>query len=118
MPREINSEIDDYAKKLLKLIPSEMIAAYVVVAGLIPEGNYIWLWGTTIILLILITPYLRRFQNVINPLHYAVSSISFGVWIFAIGGPFASMDWYESWMGSVVLIIWTLIPPLLFKKPE
>lgn len=118
MPRAINVQTDDYAKILLKLIPSEIIAAYVTVAGLIPAGNTIWLWGITAVLLILVTPYLRKFQEVTDPLHYAVSSISFVVWVFAIGGPFSTMSWYQSWMGSIVLILWTLIPPLFFKIPE
>ncbi len=118
MPRAINVETDDYAKILLKLIPSEIIAAYVTVAGLIPGGNTMWLWGITVVLLILVTPYLRKFQGVTSPLHYAVSSISFVVWVFAIGGPFVTMSWYQSWMGSIVLILWTLIPPLFFKIPE
>lgn len=118
MPRAINVEKDDYAKKLLKLIPSEIIAAYITIVGLIPGGNTVWLWGITIVLLILVTPYLRNFQEVTNPLQYAISSISFIVWVFAMGGPFATMSWYQSWMGSIVLILWTLIPPLLFKIPE
>lgn len=118
MPRVINVETDDYAKRLLKLIPSEIIAAYVTVAGLIPEGNSMWLWGITAVLFILITPYLRNFQGVTSPLHYAVSSISFVVWVFAIGGPFATMSGYQSWMGSIVLILWTLVPPLFFKMPD
>jgi len=117
VPREINLEADDYNKKLLKLIPSEIIAAYITVAGLIPDRNNIWLWGITIVLLVLVTPYLRSFQGVKKPLHYAVSSISFIVWVFAIGGPFAATGWYESWMGSVALILWTLVPPLFFGKP-
>ena len=116
MPRSINKEKDDTLKKLLKFIPSEIVGAFIVVNGIIPPGNTIWEWGMVLFLLILVPIYLWKLQGVNDRIHLSVSSISFLVWVFAIGGPFTTFLWYQSWMGSIILALWTLIPPLVLMK--
>lgn len=36
-----------------------------------------------------------------------ISTIAFVVWVFAIGGPFASLDWYKPVYGGIALILVT-----------
>ncbi|MEM9091274.1 MAG: hypothetical protein AAGC93_21350, partial [Cyanobacteria bacterium P01_F01_bin.53] len=38
---------------------------------------------------------------------------SFFVWVFAIGGPFAEFAFYEPLYGSLLLLIYTSLIPLL-----
>ena len=119
MSREIR-ETQNYKDRLLKLIPSEIIAAYMVISGIIPEDSA--QWGTlitSVILLILVPLYLRRTQNVQSTSQLIVTTISFAVWVYTIGGPFKAWGLYQPWIGSVILVLWTLTMPLVVNpKPQ
>ena len=53
MAREVKIN-QDYKSKLLKLIPSEIVAAYLVIEGIIPEERkYLGTLAVSIVLLIL-----------------------------------------------------------------
>jgi hypothetical protein len=117
MAREIR-EVQDYQDRLLKLIPSEIVGAYMVLQGVIPadQGK----WATTIVsgVLFLLTPlYLNRLQHVQRVSQLLVTAVSFAVWVYSLGGPFQYWGIYQAWLGSVVLILWTLIVPL-FINPQ
>jgi hypothetical protein len=43
----------------------------------------------------------------------ALSTAAFGVWVFALGGAFASLPWYEPFIGSLALVIFTFFAPLI-----
>jgi hypothetical protein len=48
-----------------------------------------------------------------------VSTLSLVVWIYALGqGPFRFMraPWWEPWYGSVLLALWTLVPPMFLTR--
>jgi hypothetical protein len=112
MVRQIKPD-QNYRDKLLKLIPSEIVAAYMVVIGIIPKDYA--KWGTLIVslLLLILTPfYLKKLQNVTNNMQIAFCSLSFVVWVYSLGGPFMYWHVYEPWIASIVLIIWTLLVPL------
>jgi hypothetical protein len=47
----------------------------------------------------------------------AISTLAFGVWVFALGGPFNFQAWYSPLYGSLLLIAFTLIVPLI-NPPE
>lgn len=119
MPREIK-EAQNYKDRLLKLIPSEIVAAYMVLAGIIPLTSA--KWGTlivSIILLILVPLYLWKIHNVTRCSQITVTTISFVVWVYSLGGPFQYWNVYKAWIGSIVLVLWTLIVPLVINpKPQ
>ena len=113
MAREIRVD-QNYKDRLLKLIPSEIVAAYMVLAGIIPKDSA--KWGTlvvSIVLLILVPFYLWKIQNVKITSQILVTAISFVVWLYSLGGPFEAWGFYESWIGSAILILWTLIIPIV-----
>jgi hypothetical protein len=113
MAREIK-DVQNYQDRLLKLIPSEIVGAYMVLQGIIPAAQA--KWGTTVISLILmiLTPfYLNRIQNVKRLAQLIVTTISFAVWVYSLGGPFQLWGLYQSWIGSTVLIIWTITVPMI-----
>jgi hypothetical protein len=37
-----------------------------------------------------------------------LASIAFPVWVFAIGGPFKCLHWYESWIAAITLAFTTV----------
>jgi hypothetical protein len=115
MARQIKRD-QTYRDKLLKLIPSEIVAAYMVLIGIIPE--HYAKWGTLVvsIILLILTPfYLKKLEKVANNVQVLFCSLSFVVWVYSLGGlggPFRHWHMYQPWIGSVVLILWTLIVPL------
>lgn len=114
---------DDYKDKLLKQIPAEAIAAYLTLDGVIrssAHGSAIaaWLWVAFFVGLTGTPLYLWRLQSVTSPVQLSVSTVSFALWVFALGGAFARYSWYNSWYASVVLVSFTfLVPALLGKSP-
>ena len=113
MAREIRKD-QNYRDRLLKLIPSEIVAAYMVLAGIIPEDKA--KWGTlivSIVLLVLVPFYLWKMQNVQRNSQVIFTMISFVVWLYSLGGPFEVWGLYEAWIGSIILVLWTLIIPLV-----
>ena len=117
MARQIKPE-NPYQTKLLKLIPSEIIAAYLIIAGFIPAGyvhSKVLLTIITAVLLILVPLYLIRLQGVKGPFQIVFTSLSFLVWVYSIGGPFVFYGIHEAVIGSSILVIWTLLIPLVIK---
>jgi hypothetical protein len=102
--------------KLYKLIPSEIVAAYLAIQGVIPAAQE--KWGLIIIslLLLIITPfYLRIVQKVQNNWQIVFSCLSFIVWLYCLGGPFKYLGIHLAWFSSVILILWTTFVPQFFK---
>ena len=114
MAREVKTD-QDYKSKLLKLIPSEIIAAYILIWGIIP-ADYKY-WGSLItaaIMLVLIPFYLRRLYDVKRLGQIIYIMIAFVIWIYTLGEPFRQWGIWQEWIGSVLLILYTLTIPLFY----
>jgi hypothetical protein len=121
MGRAIRREDNSFLKALLKLMPSEVVAVFIFVQGILPPALVPHLVVSGI--LVAMTPlYLRFAMGVRSCTQLLVSTVSMAVWIYALGqGPvrFLPPPYYEPWYGSVVLALWTLIPPmLLYQRRE
>ncbi len=115
MARQIKTT-EEYLGKLLKLIPSEIIAAYMAIQGFIPEDKTKWGLTAIAVVLLIITPlYLRFVQKVAKTTQIFVSTISFVIWVYAIGGPFVLWNIHEAWIASAILLLWTAFIPQFFK---
>ena len=118
MAREVKVN-QDYKSKLLKLIPSEIVAAYVVIEGIIPdERKYIGTLVVSMILLALVPLYLRNIYRVRRLGQNIFVMIAFVVWIYSLGGPFKYWNIWEAWIGSSLLILYTLAIPLFYRPGE
>jgi len=129
-PPPDSKNTDSYFEKLIKYIPADIVAAYVAIAGILQENNNqpLWLtWGVFGTLLAL-TPLYVCFVKTAPAgflsskcFHWVTSCLAFTVWVFALGGPFATLSFYHSYYGSVALILTTLIIPVLegqfYKTP-
>lgn len=109
---------DDYVDRLLKYIPAESVALYLTLQGIIlsgAEGPSLdqWLWIIFAIGLVGTPMYLWRVVKVGKKGQLVVSTAAFGVWVFALGGAFASMSWYEPFIGSLALVVFTFFVPLI-----
>ncbi|KPL13711.1 MAG: hypothetical protein AMS23_00660 [Bacteroides sp. SM1_62] len=114
MAREVKTD-QDYKTKLLKLIPSEIVAAYILIVGIIP-ADYKY-WGTLItavIMLVLIPFYLRRLYDVKRLGQIIYIMIAFIIWIYTLGEPFRQWGIWQEWIGSALLVLYTLTIPLFY----
>ena len=117
MAREV-AQTNHYKDRLLKLIPSEIVAAYLVIEGIIPSGathGALVSLIAALVLLILIPFYLRKTMAVKRTGQILLTMVSFVIWIYSLGGPFAHYDIHVGYVGSVLLVLWTLVMPLVYK---
>lgn len=126
MTRTIN-RADDYLSRVLKHIPSEIVMAYIAIEGVL-RSSYnpnVWaerqtllklLWAVTAVLTILTPFWLWRVMRVRRRTQIFISTLSVPVWLFALGGPFALLDWYEPAFGAIVLPLYTLIVPIISRS--
>jgi hypothetical protein len=118
MARTVKTE-DPLVSVVVKYIPTEIVGAFLAVQGLIvglsgPLGQ----WTMIIVsgaLLVLTPLYLAFVQGVRQAGQLIVTTISFVVWLYTLQGPFKDWGIYDATIGSVVLILWTLIIPVIAK---
>ena len=114
--------IDTYFDKLIKYIPADIVAAWTAVTGLIAsatgdEPQDTLLWIAFVFGLVLTAAWTFRQTSVPDKppavTQIVISTIAFGVWVFALGGPFTFTGWYSPLYGSLLLIGYTLAVPLV-----
>ena len=115
---------DRYKDRLVKLIPSEVVAVYLFISGLVaatdqtqvPQGPLLTL--VFLVLLALTWPYLSRIAGVSNRTQLAISTVAFAVWVFSLGGPFPYLMGqlglrYHPIYGGILLPLYTFAVPIL-----
>lgn len=44
-----------------------------------------------------------------------ISAVSFLIWLYALGGVFATLPFYKAYIGSLAIVAWTFIVPRIYK---
>jgi hypothetical protein len=124
--------VDSFAARVVKYIPADVVAAWITVNSLIKptptnsttdQTDYPVLFGVFavfVVLTVLWTWQTTKEPNMpVAKRQILVSTISFIVWVFAIGGPFQYFGAVSArpYLGGIVLIIWTLVAGLI-APPE
>ena len=115
---------DSYFEKLLLYIPADIVAGYTALAGIIggqANNTPLWLNWTVFGVLLVLTPCYVCYKKTNPPgfttgktFHWMTACLAFTAWVFALGGPFAAtFSWYQPYLGSIVLILITLIIPVM-----
>jgi hypothetical protein len=109
---------DGYFDRLFKYIPAELVAGYIFVLGVVKQltdaGEIrIFQWSLFGVFCILTPLYLWRVQKVLKLQQHIISLLSFVVWVFALGGPFAMCRWYNPVYGAILLPVFTLIVAII-----
>ncbi len=112
---------DDYLTKLVKYIPSEVVALYITLYGIASaakeEISFTFIsWLIFVIGILGTALYLWRVAKVSDWLQLIVSTIAFVVWVFALGGPFSSLSWYHPIYGALLLPVYTFFIPIIVGK--
>jgi hypothetical protein len=114
---------DDYLTKLIKYVPVEVLAAYLLMAGVIDSNVTgkrdlsIWLGGLLVGVLLLSVPYVRQVLKVVRWSQIGMSLVGLTVYIFALGGWFATTTWYHQWYASIVVPVFALLIAILKLPP-
>lgn len=112
---------DSYFEKLVRYIPADILAAYVAITGITASVSPpLWLGWAVFGALLALTPlyvcYVKTAPKGFvssKTFHWVTACLAFSAWVFAMGGPFATFAWYQPYLGSVVLILTTLVIPVL-----
>lgn len=111
-----------YSDSLIKLIPSEFIAAYLaihntVISTELPEEKIHYVLLVCSAILLLCQPfYLNKTLKVSNISQIVVSCICFVVWAISLGGILDFYEWYVPVYSTLAIILWTMVSPLLVSK--
>lgn len=126
--------VDTFAGRVVKYIPADVVAAWVTVSSLLapsPAGgaaagsaapaapDYTTLWVVFVVFVLLTAFWTWRTTQTpgapIAKTQILISTVSFAVWVFGLGGPFNSLAFVsrQPAIGGVVLIIWTLVAGLI-----
>lgn len=103
---------DDYTARLVKYVPSEVIAVYLTIGGILASGDPAWYWEAAVFgLLLALTPvYLFRVEGVTKRKQLFLSTACFLVWAISLGrAPFAGLD---PILGAVLLPLFTFTLPM------
>jgi ACR3 family arsenite efflux pump ArsB len=113
-----NAKPEEYLGRLVKYIPAEIVAIYLAATGFVPavdESRQTWLWIIFAACAVLTPIYFylatRDKEKGNRPLviQVVLATVAFPVWVFAVGGPFAALAWYKSYVASIILIFVTSI---------
>jgi len=123
------SEVDGYFDRLVKYIPSDVVGAWVVASGVVraskdtpsqPGNTTLWvMFGVGVVLTAVWTWAQTAQADRPKPvLQTVLSTGAFGVWAYALGGPFPLWiaGLYRPVTGSLLLVAYTLIVAKIVPK--
>lgn len=125
MPREVNNT-QPYLDKAVKLVPTEIVGAYMVLVGVV-GGNIASTAAPTDQLtkilvcvifgvLLVATPLYQIFiSKVTNKVQIVITTIAFVLWVYNLGGPFSVLGIYEPKIAAALLTLWSLVIPLVVR---
>ena len=113
-----NYQTDDYLTRLLKFVPLEVLGTYLFAEGLVRPNTdgaeqRTWLLCLLVAAVAVSVPYSRLVLGVVRPAQLVAGAVGLLVYIFATGGWFTTLTWYEQWQGSFALGVFALLVTIL-----
>lgn len=116
----------DYAAAVSKLIPGEVVAAYLACKSVLVAGGDAGVslgWWIVVTLACLAAVVLLRAwatsdgKAAVPPEWPAVvlAATSFLIWVYSFGDVFVRFGWWSQVGSGVILILWTLLAPAILK---
>ena len=108
----------EYLEKVAKIVPSEIIAGYLALVGLVPsiglgesveKGFY---YGIFILCVILTPIYFKAQSDKTKPtptIHIILSTVAFVIWAYSTTGDKIVHDFFNAAIASIVLAAFSLI---------
>ena len=114
MSRTIDSHTP-YMDRVAQLIPAEVVAAHLTIQGLVYNQiriRDVAIEISAVVLLVLLPFYLRRL-GVTTMKQIILTMGSFIAWVLAVSLPVHQRFGLEPLWGSIILILWTAVIPVL-----
>jgi hypothetical protein len=114
---------DDYITKLLKYIPIEILGAYLFMQTVVDtnvttsHAHAIWLLCLLIGAGVLTVAYDRWVLSILRATQLLMSVLAFAVYVFAMGGWFATTGWYHQWYGSIAVPTFVVLVGIIPIRP-
>jgi len=108
-------DIKHWMDRLIRLIPSEIVAIYL--AGRGYATSWLGIWSVICLGLVVIL----RIWGTQEPgkkvqwVTVVVSSISFVIWVFAMGGQFLNITLPDPGIASAAVLVWTVVVPIFYQ---
>jgi apolipoprotein N-acyltransferase len=110
---------DKYLARLIKLIPAEVVALYLVGYGLIPSEHPYAALGWTVlgVLAVVVVRATATRDEAGRPQWLAVGAAvgSFVIWVYSLGHVFDAFGIYVPFVGSLLVLAWTFFLPYIYK---
>lgn len=108
---------DTYFDRVVKYIPADIVAAWITITGLvkattdIPSNTVLWVAFVVFLMLTAIWTWKQTEEAGQPPAkgQIILSTVSFAVWVFALGAPFDSLNFYHPIYSSLLLIPFSLM---------
>lgn len=111
---------DTYLERVLKYIPAEVVALYLAVFNVIKTQQNsetfpvaASAWGVFAVCLAAVPVYLRVVEQVRAVRQLAISTLSFALWVCAVGGPQVQPSEAQLVWGAIALPIFTFFVGLV-----
>jgi hypothetical protein len=110
-----------YFERLVKLIPSEIVSIYIFGVGLIPADEKIgrWVWPfVCLVMLIVVRASATKSGKSLSSAQWPavfISVVSYFIWLYTLGGIFATLPFYKAYLGSLAVLVWTFFVPYIYK---
>jgi small-conductance mechanosensitive channel len=121
--RQPQEDFNSYLDRLTKMIPTPVIALYLVGISQIPADQRIALvvWAVicligVIVLMVYGTADPKKNKSP-DWIHIAISAGAFLIWVYAMGGPFAAYNLQVPFIGSLAVLAYTFFVPIFYKGP-
>jgi hypothetical protein len=107
---------DPWLTRLVKLVPSEVLAVYL--AGKELAKSWLGIWAFICLILVIVA---RAFttKGDAKPVQWAsvaVSSASFVIWVYAVGDHFFAWTLPpDTGIASIAVLVWTFLVPYFYK---
>lgn len=112
---------DDYADRLVKMIPAEIVSLYLFLQSYISNGNntHNWLLWTVLVILSILTPlYLKKIMGVDSWVQQLLTTLAFLFWSCTFGFPYddiISKPDELKMISTVLLALYTFAVPIFYK---
>lgn len=121
VPADEPRYFDGYRDRLFKYIPGEIVTLYFGLREALERSHHVphaLQWVVFAFCLVATPIYLWRVQHVAAWRQLFISTVSFAVWAFALGGPFAGLRWYQPVYGALLLPVFTFFVAAIRPDPQ
>jgi hypothetical protein len=114
--------LNAYLERMLKMVPTEVIALYLAGAGILTlpaQRLMLAIWAVFCLFCVALVRTLgsrdpARNQGPQWPV-VAISMGAFSIWVYSMGGPFAAYGLVVPGLGSLLMLGFTFLAPYLYK---